>query len=103
MTNTLKYKATERYSTGWTDPRVVVGGLKLHGIENQELVSWTLEQLRNAWLVRFGTGWVQFKELSDNPDKDYMDIGILLDRTNQLETSHDVNTFFPLYRLKQCK
>lgn len=24
--STMKYKATERYSVGWTDPRVMVGG-----------------------------------------------------------------------------
>ena len=99
------YKAKERYSFGWSDPRAMLSdGLNdLSVVRNQEIKSWTIEQLRNAWLVRFGSGWVPFKELSECGDNDYMDIGIMLDREMQLEKIHTPDQFFPSYRLTQCK
>ena len=106
----LKYKATERYSHGWTDPRttdpstfLTVGLADVDPLLNDEFKSWSVEQLRNAWLVRFGSDMVGYKEILDCEDKDYMDIGILLDRKNQLESFDNPDYYYPFYRLIPCK
>ena len=106
----LKYKATERYSYGWTDPRAIspstfltVGLADVDPLLNDEFKSWSVEQLRNAWLVRFGSDMVSYKEILDCEDRDYMDIAILLDRKNQLEFFDNPVHYFPSYRLIPCK
>lgn len=106
----LKYKATERYSFGWTDPRTInpstFAPIRLADVDpiiNGEFELWSLEQLRNAWLVRFGSGEVSYEEILRCEDKDYMDIAILLDRKKQLEVSNNPAHFYPSYRLIPCK
>jgi hypothetical protein len=100
----LKYKATERYSFGWTDSKFAPAHLAdVDPILNNEFESWSLENLRNAWLVRFGSGMVAYQEILSCEDKDYMDIAILLDRKNQLEVSSSPEYFYPSYRLIPCK
>jgi hypothetical protein len=66
--STLKYKATERYSMGWTDPRIInFGGLKttleLHTRMNTGLEDVPTETLRNLWMVRFGARNVTLNEM----------------------------------------
>jgi len=59
--STLKYKTTERYSMGWTDPRGLTQRpsfrrgslLRVHGIATAFKHTST-ETLRNLWLARWG-------------------------------------------------
>jgi len=106
----IKYNATERYSFGWTDPRLTVptkfAPVRLADVDpiiNEEFESWSVENLRNAWLVRFGSNMVSYEEILYCGDKDYMDIAILLDRRKQLEVSDNPAYFYPSYRLLPCK
>jgi hypothetical protein len=58
--STLKYKATERYAMGWTDPRMMAnfGNLKttldLNMPINVGLGDVPTETLLNLWMVKFG-------------------------------------------------
>jgi hypothetical protein len=57
--STLKYKITERYSMGWTDPRMANFGnpqttLELRTYVNVGLEYVPTETLRNLWMVKFG-------------------------------------------------
>lgn len=108
MTDTIKYKATERYSTGWADPRAVYGedtsGRFKGGIwelNNPDFELWTNENLRNAWLLRFGSGVVKMTDVTRCGDRDYLDIAILLDRRGQLEAMHYPESFNTFYKLIQ--
>ena len=109
MTDTIKYKATERYSTGWTDPRSVYGADMMLGrlrdsmwkVENTDFELWTNENLRNAWLIRFGSGAIRMADIADCGDRDYLDIAILLDRRGQLEAMNHLESFSTLYKLTQ--
>lgn len=62
--STLKYKATERYSMGWTDPRGVLGtgpqvdelryGLTLMSLA-EPFADVPTSTLRNLWMARWGS------------------------------------------------
>ena len=58
--STLKYKAAERYSMGWTDEPTT---LELHVRLDTGLEDVPTETLRNLWMVRFGARNVTLKEL----------------------------------------
>lgn len=102
---TTTYKVKERYSFGWTDPRTtsLTYLSQLGSSFYKEFNTWSLEQLRNAWLVRFGSGIVNYKELLNCEDPDYIDIAILLEGNRQLETFNDPSKEYPSYRLIPCK
>jgi hypothetical protein len=66
--STLKYKAAERYSMGWTDTRMFSFGelkatLGLSKHVNTGLEDVPTETLRNLWMVRFGARNVTFDEM----------------------------------------
>ena len=65
--STLKYKATERYAMGWTDPRMPDVGapttLELHKHVNTGFEDVPTETLRNLWMVRFGARNVTLDEM----------------------------------------
>ena len=56
--STLKYKATERYSFGWTDPRGVMqmprSLLREPGTIPTQLQGVLTSVLRNLWLAKWG-------------------------------------------------
>lgn len=66
-TGTLKYKATERYSFGWTDPRMLGFGERFEDIHvvvvDHFARDMTDEQLKAAWLLAYGNRPVSFFEL----------------------------------------
>ena len=65
--STLKYKATERYAMGWTDPQMPDFGapitLELHKHVNTGFEDVPTETLRNLWMVRFGARNVTLGEM----------------------------------------
>lgn len=66
--STLKYKATERYSIGVTDPRMPNFGdpeppLELHMHINTGFEDVPTETLRNLWMVRFGARNVTLNDI----------------------------------------
>lgn len=65
--STLKYKATERYAMGWSDPRMPDFGapttLELHKHVNTGFEDVPTETLRNLWMVRFDARNVTLNEL----------------------------------------
>ena len=62
--STLKYKATVRYATGWTDPRIEAPTtLELHKHVNTGFEDVPTETLRNLWMVRFGARNVTLDEM----------------------------------------
>ena len=58
--STLKYKATERYITGWADEPTT---LELRTHINVGLEDVPTETLRNLWMVRFGARNVLLREM----------------------------------------
>ena len=58
--STLKYKATERYNTGWADEPTTLE-LRTHITVGLEDVP--TETLRNLWMVRFGARNVLLREM----------------------------------------
>lgn len=52
--STLKYKMTERYAVGWTDPRFQQDSFKVNKHGPTGLEDVPTEVLRNLWLVKFG-------------------------------------------------
>lgn len=55
--STLKYKATERYAMGWSDPRgaSMLGKIDLNGGKPTGLTETPTEVLRDLWMVQFGS------------------------------------------------
>lgn len=58
----MKYKATERYSMGWTDPKGVFGGTAASGwlshassLSSTEADKVDLDVLLNLWIAKFGS------------------------------------------------
>lgn len=69
--STLKYKATERYSVGWTDARVMATSvikttLELHIHMNTGLDDVPTETLRNLWMVKFGSRGVKLSDMYEH-------------------------------------
>lgn len=54
--NTMKYKATERYAMGWSDPRgaSMLGIINLNGLRQTGLEDTPTDVLRDLWMVQFG-------------------------------------------------
>ena len=52
--STLKYKATDRYEFGWTDPRATIGQIKVNQERLTGLEDISTDVLSNLWLARFG-------------------------------------------------
>lgn len=71
--STLKYKATERYSTGWTDPRGVLGQNWLLDSVTEDKVKFKdvpTETLRNLWLAAFGDAPVSQDSMREHHETD---------------------------------
>lgn len=91
--STLKYKATERYSTGWTDPRGLFGSERnLPNIFTvslsigRQMVDVDTEVLRNLWLATFGDVPVSHDALREHheTEDDIFWVGHELNRRNQI-------------------
>lgn len=63
--STLKYKATERYEMGWTDPRGMnmLGKIDLNGGEPTGLTETPTEVLRDLWMVQFSSRLVTYDDM----------------------------------------
>lgn len=94
MSNTLRYKATGRYSTGWTDPRGLYGSeRKLPNIFTvslsigKHMKNVDTEVLRNLWLATFGDAPVSHDAIREHheTDDDIFWVGHELNRRNQIE------------------
>ena len=75
--STLKYKATERYSTGWSDYRGVLneGGQSRYRYRTTGLENVPTEVLRNLWLIRFGGRAVLAEDLPPRGTDDISNVG----------------------------
>jgi hypothetical protein len=78
---TLKYKATERYAFGWTDPRGIFGNGGLIKMDNDtrfaatEFKDTPTEVLRNLWLIKFGSRHVAIDVLQPLNGDDIIQVG----------------------------
>lgn len=63
--STMKYKATERYEMGWTDPRGMnmLGKISLNGGEPTGLTETSTEVLRDLWMVQFSSRLVTYDDM----------------------------------------
>jgi hypothetical protein len=60
--STLKYKANERYSFAWSDPRVPM-------IENTGFEDVSTDVLKNLWLVTFQSPAVLIEDVEGDMEK----------------------------------
>lgn len=81
---TLKYKATERYAFGWTDPRFEAGAIKMNLSRKTGLEDVPTEVLRNLWLVRFGGRVVSMADMHNYRFDDIADVGQELANRKQM-------------------
>ena len=70
--STMKYKATERYEMGWTDPRGIsmLGTMKLNGGKPTGLEDIATSVLRDLWMAQFGERAVTFNVMDAASQKD---------------------------------
>jgi hypothetical protein len=80
--STLKYKMTDRYAMGWTDPRMPQFGKT--GFEDVPT-----DVLRNLWLVKFGGRVVSVDDMAALNGDDIADVGRELADRKQLR--HETN------------
>ena len=75
--STLKYKATERYSTGWSDYRGVFneGEQSRYRYRATGLEDVPTEVLRNLWLIRFGGRAVLAEDIPPKGTDDIAEVG----------------------------
>ena len=90
--STLKYKATERYSVGWTDPRASFGQsngemyfpcIDTEGGVPTEFTDATTETLRDLWMVRWGKRAVDHVALRDAEKNEDPIIGSMQELANR--------------------
>ena len=63
----LKYKIKERYTTGWTDPRIITLSMQMTEEDlNHEAYNTPIATLQNLWLARFGSVWVDTNNLNED-------------------------------------
>lgn len=64
--STMKYKATERYAMGWTDPRGMnmLGKINLNGGEPTGLTETSTEVLRDLWMAQFSSRVVTYDDMA---------------------------------------
>ena len=87
---TLKYKATERYAFGWTDPRFEAGEIKMNTSRKTGLEDVPTEVLRNLWLIKFGGRVVTLGDMYTMRYDDIANVGQELANRNQIRhESHD--------------
>jgi hypothetical protein len=83
--STLKYKATERYSMGWSDPRrefdVDKGGMFDH--RDTGLKDVPTQVLRDLWMVRFGVRGILTTDMPTSGD-DIVNVGRELANRKQI-------------------
>ncbi len=72
--STLKYKATDRYEMGWTDPRATLGQIKVNQKRLTGLEDIPTEVLSNLWLARFGERLVSASLMYDIRAEDIADV-----------------------------
>lgn len=74
--STMKYKATERYAMGWTDPRGTFGQGKFYTVfeavapKNKNLDTAATSVLRDLWLFTFGDAPVSHGAMCEHLDTD---------------------------------
>lgn len=102
--STVKYKATERYQFGWSDPRMAHIGTQGFGevpmVSDHFSRGMTADQLKAAWLIVFGSRPVTFMELRTAEDPDIFYIGQELYRRMMLLEQKDFTAFTNIYVLK---
>lgn len=106
-TGTMKYKAKERYSFGYTDPRGVFGStLGSSGFGEISMISdhfsrgMTADQLKAAWLIQFGDRPVSYAEIRGLEDEDIFRIGQELYHRMMLLEQKDFSSYSNIYVLK---
>ena len=69
--STMKYKATERYAMGWSDPRgaSMLGKINLNGGNPTGLIETPTEILRDLWMVQFGSRAVTHDDMWNAGDR----------------------------------
>jgi len=69
--STMKYKATERYAMGWSDPRGgnMLGKIHLNGGNPTGLIETPTEILRDLWMVQFGSRAVTHDDMWNAGDR----------------------------------
>jgi hypothetical protein len=72
--STLKYRASDRYEMGWTDPRATLKDIKVNQKRLTGLEDVPTEVLRNLWDVRFGIRAVASEDMYDIRAEDIADV-----------------------------
>jgi hypothetical protein len=91
--STLKYRATGRYSMGWSDPRGPYGfhrkGKKALDmkLENQEIDKLDTQTLRSLWLAAFGDAPVRDDVIQAHrhANNDIFYVGVALNQRSQFK------------------
>jgi len=70
--STMKYKATERYAMGWSDPRgaSMLGKINLNGGKPTGLTETPTEVLRDLWMVQFSSRLVPYDDMEEAMKRD---------------------------------
>ena len=102
--STMKYKATERYSLGWTDPRAIFDGdINVNRGRHTGYTEVPTDVLRNLWMAYFGSRVVLVRHLWDAREEDISDVAQeLVNRglvTEEMQKSVDQITPSHYYRL----
>lgn len=96
--STLKYKTTERYSFGWSDPRVSINApdiyfpcINIECVIPTAFTAATTEALRNLWLVRWGHHAVEHALLEEAEAAQEPIISIMQELANRKHVFFDVH------------
>jgi len=109
--STLKYKATERYAMGWSDPRVVfknrdfsVDTLHPPGHVTTDYTDVPTETLRDLWIVRFGSRAVSMSVMYELRHEQIAEVAQELMNRHQIREEktmrHDVDEISYYYVLE---
>jgi hypothetical protein len=107
-TTTMKYKATNRYDFGWTDPRVLNWSEKFEDIQtiviNHFARDMTDDQLKASWILVYGDRPISFHEIkqkwAEDETGDTMRVAQETHRRGLLLSQHDFNSINNIYILK---
>lgn len=107
-TDTLKYKATGRYRSGWTDPRSMDYTMRFEDLETVVIGhfarSMTNDQLKAAWLLLYGDRPISFHSLRKKWEMDETGDNIRVAQETHLRglllSESDVASYTQIYVLK---
>ena len=107
-TGTMKYKATERYEFGWTDPRFMDYTTRFEELKTVVIGHFardmTNDRLRAAWLLMYGDRPISFHSLRKKWEMDEtgddMRVAQETHARGLLLSESDINSYTQIYVLK---